>query len=110
MTPEMMYSFAKGQVEWYEHQNEFIRSQIQWCTRELKATRKEDKEIQEYALSHDPDELTLKIFSGKYVSSETRKLINERNKYYREIKHNQKRADHYRREAEYYGARMNSVL
>lgn len=111
MDNKMMYDFAVRQVEWYEKQTAFCRNQIERCNKWLKDERKQDKELAEYALKTDPDdELTQRVFGGKYVGTETRKLMNERAKYYREIKKNDARIQHYKKEAEYYGARLDTRL
>ena len=103
MTARQMYDFAIGQVAWYEKQNEFCHTMIEYCNRSLKRSRKEDRELAAYALEHDPnDPLTVRVFGGKYVGKETRDRINERAKYYREIKHNNKRIEHFRSEADYW--------
>lgn len=95
------YDFAVNQIKWYEQQNDFCTDQIAWCNRQLKRERENDRELARYALESEPDDpLTVKIFGGKYIGTETRKLINERAKYYREIKKNTARIEHYRKEAE----------
>lgn len=101
MTARELYDFYRSQVEWYERQQDFERSQIEFCNRELKRTRKEDKELKEYALAQYPaDSVTAQIYKGNYVGRETRKYINERSRRYRSIKHNEKRIAYYRKEAE----------
>lgn len=100
MTARELYDFYVGQVAWYEKQIEFNHSEIEYCNRQLKRTRKEDKELKEYALANHPDDITLRIYSGNYVGTETRKYINERARWYRDVKHNEKRAEYYRKEAE----------
>lgn len=86
------------QIEWYTKQNVFCRGQIEWYTKQLKRSRKEDRELAEYALSTKPaDELTLKIFGGKYVSNETKNMLNTRARYYREVKDNEKRIAFYQK-------------
>lgn len=101
MTYRQLYDFYVGQVAWYTKQNDFCTGQIAYCNRELKRQRAEDKELAEYALSCEPnDPVTVRVFGGKYVGTETRRLINERAKYYREIKHNNKRIAYYQKEAD----------
>lgn len=103
MDNQSYVDFARGQIEWHEKQNAFCRRQIDWCNRDIKRTRAHDKEIAEYALSCEPDNpLTVKIFGGKYISDDTRKLMNERAKYYREIKYNNKRIEHFKKQVEQY--------
>ena len=101
METKMMYEFAVSQIAWYNRQTEFCKRQIEWCNKELKRERANDKEISKYALETEPNNpITVKLFSGNYIGTETRKLINERAKYYREIKRNAERITHYKREAE----------
>lgn len=100
MTSRQIYDFAVSQMEWHKKQINFDRSQIAFCNRELKRTRKEDKELQEYALSNNPDRFTVETFSGNYVGSETRKYIKERAKWYRSIKSNEKKVAHYQKMAD----------
>lgn len=98
-----MYDFAVGQVAWYEKQNEYVEKFLGFCNREIIRSRAEDRRIAAYALETDGDDpLTRKIFGGKYVSGDTRKLLRERAKYYRERKHNNARIEHYRAEAAEY--------
>lgn len=102
-----MYDFAIGQVAYYKRQNEYVEKFLSFCNRELARSRKEDAEMKEYALSTQPDdELTQRIFGGDYVSSDTRKLLAERAKYYRERKRNNERIQHYTKEAERYARLM----
>ena len=103
MDDRQMYDFAVGQIAWYEKQNEYIKKFLAYCNRELTRSRSRDKEIAEYALSVEPDDpLTVSIFGGDYVSDDTRKLLRERAKYYRERKTNNKRISHYEKERDYY--------
>ena len=111
MTPAEFYDFSLKQVEWYNKQNDFCDGQIAWCNNQLKRERARDKELATYALQKQPDDpLTLRIFGGNYVGDETRKLTNERAKYYREKKHNNKRIEYYKRQCEYWGSRIESKL
>ena len=99
MTARQFYDFAVGQIAWYERQNEFCKRQISRCNDWLKRERANDKELAQFALNDRPeDPITVQVFGGKYVGSETRKLINERAKYYREIKYNNKMIAHYEHE------------
>ena len=101
MTAREMYDFFNGQVACYQKQIEFENEQINFCNRQLKRTRKEDKELKEYALSARPDDsITVQVFGGNYIGTETRKYINERARRYRAIKHNEKRIAYYRKQAE----------
>lgn len=102
MTSRQMYDFATAQVEWYEKQIQFCKEQIEFCNKELKRTRKEDKEIKAYALASDSHPLTQKIYGGNYIGTETRKYINERARWYRDVKHNEKRKAYYEKEAQEY--------
>lgn len=103
MTSRQMYDFAIGQIAWYEKMNGHIEHHLAFCNNQLARSRKQDKEVAEYALATQPDDpITVKIFSGNYISNETRKLINERAKYYRERKLNDKMIAHYKSEADYY--------
>lgn len=111
MTARQMYDFACGQVAWHEQQVEWCAEQIALYGRRIKRARAEDRELAAYALKEEPDDpLTLRVFGGNYVSTETRRLINARAKMYRWKKYNTARAEHYKREAEHYGARMESRL
>lgn len=100
MTAKEMYDFSIGQVAWYEKQNAFVSGQIAYCNNQLKRTRKEDKELASYAMSHDPSPFAVKVFGGKYVGDETKKLVNERARWYREQKHNTSRIAYYTQQAE----------
>ena len=101
MTAREMYDFFNGQVAWYQKQIEFENGQIAFCNHELKRTRKEDKELKEYALSARPnDRITLEIYGGNYIGRETRKYINERARRYRAIKYDEKQIAYYRKQAE----------
>ena len=99
MTSRQMYDFATAQVEWYEKQIQFCKEQIEFCNKQLKLTRKEDKEIKAYALANDSHPLTQKIFGGNYIGTETRKYMNERARWYRDVKRYEKYVTHYRKEA-----------
>lgn len=103
MTARQIYDFSVGQIAWYEKQNDYIVKFLAFCNNELARSRSRDKEIAEYALSTEPDNpLTVRIFGGHYVSSETQKLLNERARYYRERKRNNERIAHYTKERDYW--------
>lgn len=103
MTARQMYDFALGQIAYYERQIEFIEKHLGFCNRELARSRSEDRRIAKYAMETDgSDPLTARIFGGNYVSTDTRKLMNERAKYYRERKRSHARLAHYRKEAEFW--------
>ena len=96
--------YYAGQIAWYQKQNEFCKGQIAYYSREIKRSREKDRELKEYALSERPDdEWTQKVYGGKYISDETRKNINMRAKYYREIKSNNRVIEKYTKELEKYG-------
>lgn len=91
MTAREIIEFAEKQIAWHKKNIEWTKGQIEFCNHELKRTRKEDAELKAWALEQKPDDpLTLRIFGGKYVGRETRKYMNERAKYYRDIKHDEK--------------------
>ena len=103
MTFREMHAFALKQIDWYEKQNTFARKQIDFCNRELKRTRKDDAELKTFALARDPDDrITREVFGGKYVGQETRKYINERARWYRDIKRNNSMIERYRKSADRY--------
>lgn len=103
MTIKELYDFSKGQIAWYTKENEFCKRQIAWYNRQLARTRKEDREMKEYAIASRPgDEVIMRIYGGQYVGNETRKYINERARYYREVKSNQKMIERYTAECERY--------
>lgn len=107
MTIREEIEFAQGQIEWHTRQNKWCEEQIQWCSEQLIRTRREDKELREFALSRtDADPAIWE----KYVGNETKKLLSERRKHQREIKNNevwiakfQKRIDDLNRDREIYG-------
>ena len=55
MTKHEMRDFAQSQVEWYTKQIEWDRKQIKRINEILAKTRKDDKELAEYASAKYPD-------------------------------------------------------
>ena len=87
MTRQEMREFAESQVKWYTNQIEWLEKQNEWITARLTETRKDDREMAQWALDKYPDdEWTRKTYGQGYKGSETKKLINERARNYREIK------------------------
>lgn len=96
--------FYAEQIDFYTRQNTFCRRQIEYYSREIKRSRERDRALKEYALTERPnDAWTQNVYGGKYVSDETRKHINTRARYYREIKRNNGRIEKYTKELEKYG-------
>ena len=101
MTAREIIDFAVKQIAWHEKDIAWCRREIEFCNRELKRTRKEDDELKAWALERKPDDpWTLRTYGGKYVGKETRKYMNERARYYREIKRDEKWIAKYRKQAE----------
>lgn len=101
MTARQMYDFAIAEVAFYEKQIDFDKGQIEYYGREIKRSRSEDRDLAAFALREKPDDpLTLRVFGGKYVSGDTRRLVNMRAHYYRQLKKDTARAAHFRQEAE----------
>lgn len=91
--------YAKKEIEW-------CTKQIEYCNRQLKRTTQEDGEFIEYIWNRGVvTKLDWECFLSKpYVSGETRKLINERAKYYRwRIKHKKELARRLKQIAEMEG-------
>ena len=99
MTAREIIDFAKKQIEWNNGQIEWTRKQIDYCNRQLKRTRAEDADLKAFALERYPDDpMTERVYGGKYVGRETRKLMNERAGYYRDIKRYEKWIVTYRKQ------------
>ena len=99
MTRQEMREFAQSQVEWYTKQIEWEKEQIERINQRLAQTRKEDKEMIEWALERYPnDRFAQEIYKAGYKGQETRKLMNERSKHYRWIKKYQANIEHYKQE------------
>lgn len=99
MTAQEHIDFAHKQIAWHIGQIEWARLQIAWCNDRLKRTRKDDAELKAYAMADRPDDpMTARIFGGKYVGTETRKLMNERARYYRDIKSGERWIAKYRKQ------------
>lgn len=99
MTRKEMRDFAAGQIKWYTEMVDELKERNQRITERLIQTRKADKEMAAWALENKPgDEWTVKTYGPGYKGEETRKLLNERARNYREIKSYTARIAQYERE------------
>ena len=88
MTRQEMKEFAQKQVEFTTKQIAFAKSQIEWVNKELARTRKEDREQKEFGLTYENGKYA-HLYEGNYQSKETKKLLNERRRWQRDLKHNE---------------------
>ena len=99
MTKQEMRDFAQSQVEWYTKEIEWDRKQIKRINEDLIQARKNDKEMATWAMEHYPDDrFAQEHYKEGYKSIETKKLLNQRSKYYREIKKFQACVEQYKQE------------
>lgn len=85
MTRQDMREFAEKQVAWYTKMVEADKRHIEWLGREIVRSRKEDKEQKEWAKTYNNGEFA-HLYEGHYESKETKKLLNERRRYQRNLK------------------------
>lgn len=99
MTKQEMRDFAQSQVEWYTKQIEWDRKQIERINKDLAQSRKDDKDMAAWAMERYPnDRFAQETYKEGYKSVQTKKLINERSKYYREIKRYGSYVEQYKQE------------
>ena len=83
--------FYKHEVEYNREQVEWYRKQIKYVNRQLERSRQGDKELIEFIWGRGVvTKLDWECFISKgkdYMSGETRKLMNERARYYRKCKY-----------------------
>lgn len=93
--------FYEERAAWYAKDNEWVNGQIDWHTKQIKKSRTDDRKLVAYVWSQgvvDKHEFNLFCKKGS-VSTRTKELMNQRAKYYRQRKDNERRAEEYRKKA-----------
>lgn len=89
----------RRQAEWYTQQVEWYNRMIDFANKDLKYERDKDRELFEYVWGKGViTEWEARIYGydiNTYVGSETKKILNERNRYYRQRKRDKARAAEY---------------
>lgn len=101
MTRQEMKEFAQKQVEFAAKQVAFSKGQTEWTNRQLERTRKEDREQKEWAKTYNNGEYA-HLYEGRYVGKETRKYLNERRRWQRDLKHYEAEIIYWTKEVEKY--------
>lgn len=89
-----MKNYAEGQVAFWTKQITFDKGHIEWINKELARTRKEDRELKEWAKTYDNGKYA-NLYEGRYQSEETKKLLNERRRWQRDLKNAEKELTRY---------------
>ena len=87
MTFAEMKEFAEKQVAWYTKQVDWDSKEIRSLTEQIAKSRKSDKETQKSILEGDYSETVKSCFRGKWISDDTRKLLNDRARMCRARRH-----------------------
>ena len=97
MTKEFDYKeFCIRQIEWYKKQNEFEQKQIGWINEDIKRERARLKEMVEYIWSKGVlTEMDYRMVQKGYETVDLKRYKNQRARYYRNIKSNNKRIAEY---------------
>ena len=98
--------YYEKQVDYYTKDIEFDEKQIQWANRDIKYERKRDRELYEYVWSKGVlTEWEMRYYGmpiSQYISSTTKKLINDRQRYYRHKKKDMQKLEYYKKQLEEY--------
>lgn len=98
MTSETMRNFYNTMIRHYTHNIEFCSGQIEWYTGQIQRSRAKDKEMVEWVWSKGVlTSFEARIYTKDYQSTETKKLIKERAKHYRDRKQSERRLAEYTR-------------
>lgn len=89
-----MKNYAEGQVTFWTKQITFDKGQIEWTNKQLARTRKEDREQKEWAKTYNNGEYA-HLYEGRYQSKETKKLLNDRRRWQRDLKNAEKELARY---------------
>ena len=99
MTREELKQYYENQISYYERQVEFVTKEIEFLTRELNRERLEDRKAQEWTWSQGVlTKNEMKVFGGKFESTETHKILLERKRAYLQRKKYNRRIVQYSRD------------
>lgn len=90
--------FNREQIEWHKKQIEWETNEIKFLTEMLTKQRKGDREFVEWMRDREDSEVKKIVLSGKWMSTETRQLLNERKRAYRRRKNHRKWIAYYEKE------------
>lgn len=84
-------AFYKEQIEFYKKQIEFDTEMIESANRTLQLTRKDDRDVVEYVWGKGVvTAAEMRLFAPGYIGIDTRRELNERERYYRSRRKNRK--------------------